>query len=986
MTTKEIAFKKITKLVQRFSGQIDSYQCGNYNETMTRRDFIDPLFKLLGWDIDNENDYAESYREVIHEDRVSIGGSTKAPDYSFRLVGGKRLFFVEAKKPSVIIKKDQVAAYQIRHYGWNAKLPISIITNFEEFAVYDCTIKPFTGDIASKSRIRYLTFREYLEEFDFLWETFGKENVPKGSLDRFVQGDSQKRGTTTVDREFLQSLDSWRATLATSVFRTNNHLTEDEINFVVQQMINRIIFLRIAEDRGVEPQNSLKNALVGDCYYENLLSLFIRADDKYDSGLFDFAKDTLSKTLVIENKAFKSIIDNLYYPGPYNFSVMPVEILGSAYERFLGKTIRITSRPTVKIEEKPEIRRAGGVYYTPQYIVDFIVQKTIGGFLKKKTPKDVEKIKLIDPACGSGSFLLGAYQHLLDWHRDYYIGHGFASRGKKHDLLTPEGNLTTAEKKRILLNNIFGVDIDANAVEVTKLSLLLKCLEGETEASINTQLHLFHDRVLPMIDDNIKCGNSLIDMDFFNGRLHFGDEKKIKPFHWKKEFAAVFKQGGFDFVLGNPPWGVDFDEDSLKYLRERNHEIVVRMIDSYMYFIFEGYKILKPHGFFGMILPDVFLYQTDNEKLRRFLWTNAALTALLNLGNVFENVTRPSCIAVFAKKTPKPSQKITTIDLTAYKKQDKERELHDPRNCRIVLRKSFETVPGFRFVTKNIEHYSILARLGKIQTKPLADFVDQDGIQRGVSPDLNNAFLVTSKQAKEFQLEKSHLRKVVTGGRHVKRYHIRYPDLLLVYTDKSTDFKTIPHICSFIKQFRNEISCKEVQQGKHSLYSLHRARQERIFTKSVKLLGVITEDEIIVSIDDKMTYATDGLYLFGVENIDMKFLMGILNSKLFIFLYRLASMEKGRVLAQVKPTIISKMPIRIIDENNKDEKKIRDNIIEHVKSLLQLNEEKSQAKLPNDISGITAKINFYEEKINDAVYRLYGLDTAEIRMIEEEIG
>ncbi|MDR1141484.1 MAG: hypothetical protein LBL62_07315, partial [Planctomycetaceae bacterium] len=205
MMTNELAYRKISELVERFEEQYASYKNSEYNETLTRRDFIDPFFKALGWDVDNENGYAESYREVIHEDKVRVGSGTKAPDYSFRLSGGKRLFFVEAKKPSVDIKGEIQPAFQVRRYGWSAKLPVSIITDFEEFAVYDCTQKPLPTDKASKARIRYLTFREYLDQLDFLWETFSKEKVLKGSFDRFVQSDTQKKGTTTVDQEFLQS-------------------------------------------------------------------------------------------------------------------------------------------------------------------------------------------------------------------------------------------------------------------------------------------------------------------------------------------------------------------------------------------------------------------------------------------------------------------------------------------------------------------------------------------------------------------------------------------------------------------------------------------------------------------------------------------------------------------------------------------------------------------------------------------------------------
>src|ERR1022692_3286672 len=216
MTDKEAAFQIISKLVNRFDAQIDTYKKGDYNEAKTRQDFINPFFKALGWDIDNEKDRAESYREVIYEDKIKVGGATKAPDYSFRIGNGKRLFFVEAKKPSVYIKDEIVPAYQVRRYGWSAKLSISIITDFEEFAIYDCTKKPNANDKASVARIKYLTFREYLKDFDFIWETFSKERALKGGLDKYIKSDSYKKGTTTVDKDFLKSLDEWRAHLSST--------------------------------------------------------------------------------------------------------------------------------------------------------------------------------------------------------------------------------------------------------------------------------------------------------------------------------------------------------------------------------------------------------------------------------------------------------------------------------------------------------------------------------------------------------------------------------------------------------------------------------------------------------------------------------------------------------------------------------------------------------------------------------------------------
>jgi type I restriction-modification system DNA methylase subunit len=490
---------KVLELVERFEYNLEAYKQGKYNETQVRREFIDPFFKTLGWDVDNAQGYAEAYKEVVHEDAIKVGRATKAPDYSFR-IGGVRKFFVEAKKPSVYIKEDIHPAYQLRRYAWSAKLPLSILTDFEEFAVYDCRIKPEKTDKASKARVLYLTYSEYSQQWEEIANIFSREAILKGSFDKYAESKKAKRGTAEVDVVFLQEIERWRDLLARNMALRNPRLTRRELNFAVQRTIDRIIFLRICEDRGIEDYGKLMALQNGTQVYERLLKLCYQADDRYNSGIFHFkterehqeAPDTLTPALQIDDKVLKDVLKNLYYPdSPYEFSVLPADILGQVYEQFLGKVIRLTAGHQAKVEEKPEVKKAGGVYYTPIYIVEYIVKNTVGKLLEDKTPKQAEKLHILDPACGSGSFLLGAYQYLLDWHRDVYLNDdpqkwakGRSPRLYQND--RGEWKLTIEERKRILLNNIYGVDIDAQAVEVTKLSLLLKVLEGEDEQTLSS--------------------------------------------------------------------------------------------------------------------------------------------------------------------------------------------------------------------------------------------------------------------------------------------------------------------------------------------------------------------------------------------------------------------------------------------------------------------------------------------------------------------
>lgn len=249
MSTKEEAYSIVSELIERFSEQIISYKKTEYNEALTRKDFIDPFFKALGWDVDNSFGY------------VKVGGATKAPDYSFRLPGGHRLFFVEAKKPSVFVKDEILPAYQVRRYGWSAKLPISLINDFEEFAIYDCTKKPNPTDKASHGRIKYMTYKDYLHQFDFIWDTFSKESVLKGSFDKFIKSDTQKKGTATVDKDFLASLDEWRKQLALNIALRNQHLTEDDLNFAYEQFLGKQIKLDKNHRAVIEEKPEVRKAL-----------------------------------------------------------------------------------------------------------------------------------------------------------------------------------------------------------------------------------------------------------------------------------------------------------------------------------------------------------------------------------------------------------------------------------------------------------------------------------------------------------------------------------------------------------------------------------------------------------------------------------------------------------------------------------------------------------------------------------------------------
>ncbi|HOV14468.1 MAG TPA: type I restriction endonuclease, partial [Spirochaetota bacterium] len=534
--------EKLKKLVTQFKNNITIYKSSNYDEANTRVDFIDKFFELLDWDVRNDEDKSEAYRDVVREDKVEIEGKQKAPDYSFR-IGGVRKFFVEAKKPSVNIKEDIDPSFQVRRYGYTAKLPLSILTDFEEFAIYDTRIKPAQTDKSSVARVFYCNYEEYEKYFDFIYNTFSKKAIEKGSFDKYIVENKNKKGTTEIDKDFLDLINGWRNELARNIALRNSTINIHELNYAVQIIIDRLIFLRIAEDRNIENYGMLQEAAAKPEIYKTLTAIFKKADEKYNSNLFKV--NDLIINLDVDDKILKAIIKTLYYPDcPYEFSILGIEILGNIYEQFLGKTIRLTEGHQAKVEEKPEVRKAGGVYYTPQYIVDYIVENTIGNMLNRRllvpsstegkssvqkelpmTPDEIsgnnglKPIAILDPACGSGSFLLGAYDYLLKYHLNYWTNDKNIKKALKEEkiykLHENHYKLTIEEKQKILTNNIYGVDIDNQAVEVTKLSLLLKLLEDENKESSVSLFKHSDLKLLPNLENNIKCGNSLIGSDFY---------------------------------------------------------------------------------------------------------------------------------------------------------------------------------------------------------------------------------------------------------------------------------------------------------------------------------------------------------------------------------------------------------------------------------------------------------------------------------------
>ncbi len=1036
--------QEIFGLVGRFENNREAYRSGAYNETQLRREFVDPFFKILGWDVNNEKGYAEAYKDVIHEDSIKVGGVTKAPDYCFR-IGGTRKFFVETKKPSVNLKDDISPAFQLRRYAWSAKLPLSILTDFEEFAVYDCRVKPDKSDKSSTARILYLNCNEYAQRWDEIFEIFSRDAVLKGSFDKYAESSKVKKGTTSVNDAFLTEIESWRDTIARNLALRNPDLSQHDLNFTVQRTIDRIVFLRICEDRGIEQYGRLMALQNGDRVYARLCEMFRRADERYNSGLFHFQKDkgraespdTLTLNLAIDDSVLKNIIRNLYYPdSPYEFSVLSADILGQVYEQFLGKVIRLTAGHRAVVEEKPEVRKAGGVYYTPTYIVDYIVKNTVGKLvraenfqpLRKTIPKDISKIRVLDPACGSGSFLLGAYQYLLDWHRDWYVTDGpekwatgrsptlyQAADSNPHQSHSPlikgdsggcqnisvqsgtivpaeksplgrglrggsqnpnsqirNWRLTTAERKRILLNNIYGVDIDPQAVEVTKLSLLLKVLEGESEQTLARQLKLFHERALPDLGNNIKCGNSLIGTDFYHtpppllspswrgimGEASDEEERrKVNPFDWEAEFPEIMKPapagrkqgtGGFDAVIGNPPWVFtkyfDWGEDTKNYIQTvylsdrelcgKSRAKQAGKINLLAIFVLKGLNVLKDGGLLGLIVPNNILRTTVYEVVRKSILESSKLKRIVDLkSGVFQGVTASTVILLIEAGVPVKNHRIEVVDnkvagtvqeeISNYISQDV--CFYNPSHVIDIFVNS-----SMRSLVNKMDDISI--QLGTIVDvlNGIATYKDMEGILDSLQ-DVNS--------------------KPILFGKDISRYHFKYSG-------------------KYVNYIREK---------------LLRARNEKIFLASQKLIMQRIGGILITAYDDQQYYtfnSVNNLILKDGVKYNLKYILGIINSKLMRLSYITRFTNKSSLTVNISKTFLDQLPIRTIKFLDPSDRAGHDRMVVLVDQMLELHKQLASARTDHDKTAIQRQIDATDRQIDQLVYELYGLTEEEIKIVE----
>jgi type I restriction-modification system DNA methylase subunit len=1032
--TRKAAKLRIEELVHFFEQNIHQFKAPSFNETQARQQLIDPFFEALGWDITNRDMKPLYLQEVIPEGRVktsfgkevreqtamfdaketlgkkykeyasildyiaedaykaSAREATKKPDYRFRIKGQTK-FFVEAKKPFVDLSRNQDAIFQVKRYGFSGRVPVSILTDFEEFRVFDCTHKPlYEKPTLGVIKEFDLTYTQYRDEFDHLYDTFSREAVDTGSLDTLTKKLLQKKtGDFALDKTFLDDLSKWREELARDIAkhpRNRRTLNDYTLNESVQRILDRIVFFRVCEDREIEVENTLLAVLQmwksrpGVSLYSLLTQLFQQRRTLYNGLLFSPHE---CEELEVGDDVLLKILQNLNYPfSPYHFNEIGVEILGSIYEKFLGKTIHLAKKNVI-ISEKPEVRKAGGVYYTPQYIVNYIVDNTLGKLLYEElipsvptssghlpliggerervnklllSPKQVVKLKIIDIACGSGSFLLGAFQKLIDYHVEWYHQHpkDIQTVNNVPDAYSDvNGNLRLSSRKKrdILVNNIYGVDIDRQAVEVTQMSLYLRVLENENAETLNPQMTLALKEVyLPSLADNIKCGNSLIGTDFGAQGEMFDDgtRMKINPFDWEIEFPKIFSPstkgrnsdevgqgiGGFDCVIGNPPYVRPHNlENYAKEYFWEHYKTFVAKSDLYSCFMEKALIITKQNGFLSFIVPQTWTSLESFTSIRKYLIENSKVLKLTQLPKkVFFNATVETCVFVVERNNI-DKEKISNIIVESI--NDKGVKNFVRTFPQLEIKKSH--LYNFQLYGKN-ESNKIFEKLNRV-SEPLDKFVN---LVYGFKTADDEMFIHRKKKYKE------------------SKHFIRSADIGRYTYGKPTEY--VWYVPEKMKQHR-----KTARPGESSRF------------ENEKILVARMGKNLIATYDQGGLYVKDAMLLVKKDDYSLKYILALVNSKLLNYYYR----EFFVTIDVLKNALLS-IPISKIEFSKDSDKKTHEEIVSLVDKMLSLHKQLNESNFDSEKEPIERQIKATDKKIDRLVYQLYGLTEEEIKVVEGEKG
>ncbi len=895
---KDAAKERIKELLEKYNRVVNENRVSKYNEEMTKKDFILPLFRCLGWDIENSN-------EVTAEEKIS----KKRVDYSFRINGIPK-FFLEAKSLREQLDKDNYRFYkQAVEYSWYKGCTWAVLTDFEHMRILNAEVKS-TNPL--QSQFRWIDYNEYLTRFEELW-LLSKESFEHGLLDKEAERLLKKTKKGRVDEQLLGDFTRFREILSKNATKLNQkmHLSEEELDESIQRILDRLIFIRNCEDRELEEKKlwEAKNEIRA---WKKVKEIFSYYDQHYDSKLFTYDQSDPKSVhqcdkLDIDDNVIREILNGLYRAEDdfvsYDFSAIDADVLGTVYEQYLSHILKKTGK-RARLTENHTHRKEQGIYYTPIYIVDYIVRNTLGQLLKEDG-KIAEKIRVLDPACGSGSFLIKAFDML----KEHYSG-----QDHKQTQLDIETGIPFKMKERILMENIFGVDLDKQAVEIAQLNLLLKIAEGKHR--------------LPLLEHNIKCGNSLIENEAIAGN---------KAFTWNEQFSKIMKEGGFDIVIGNPPYvRVDNLRDTDKAYWKDIFDSTQGKYDLYYLFIESAFRWLKDKGICGFIVPNKFCAASSARKLREIIVTRSSSCSVISVSHldIFKEAANYPVILIFTK-----GKRIDKINMGSVKNQ-------------------------IEFLNKNFESYWLKKE-------------DLDILPNQIFP-INitqNELDLVIRLLNDNEKLLSYL-KISEG--------LRIPESL--EDERTNDFE-------ILKQYQFS-KWTPISKGS---YISERNLKTVVSTTSSRYINilkdklVIAEDALIISatIDFNKRVPQGGVY-FGVptekslkESISLKYILGLLNSRLLTFVYSVlfGGMHMGGGYLRYRTEFLEQLPIKIAVNHEREKlTELVDKMLSLYRDLSKLGEKTTDERTKKE-----EDIKKTDAEIDELVNRVYRLSNKERQVVENRL-
>jgi len=949
MVTFTEAKQEVAKLVAKCES-LPTRTLNRYDEENTKKDFILPLFHHLGWEVDN-------LAEVAAEEKASSG----RVDYAFKLVGVSRLY-VEVKPLREDLSSRTDWAKQAITYAENKGVTWAILTNFKQLMLFNAEWDEPNLD---RARFLNLTCHDYEPDFAKLW-WLSKESIEKGILNEEARKVGALKPKLPVEKSLYNQLLKWRADLFNQIFhyQKDKGVSLRQTDELIQQFINRLVFIRYAEDRGIE-ENKLRAALhqwrssgrEGDLI-DRIRDIFRNFASVYDSDLFP-PLDAWDSVFV-ESVTLERIIDGLYERptrlAGYDFAAIDADVLGAVYEQYLGYVAQVAQEqakreaaqarllgfeePVFELEAKRLKRKQQGIYYTPKFVVDYIVRETVGRFLEERNHNEIVNVKILDPACGSGSFLIRAYEELLKYH---------AYQKNKSP-----AELDQWERRPILTGNIFGVDLDRQAVEIARLNLLLRSLSRQ--------------ETLPSLADNIRQGNSLISGNEEELRSYFGDNwQEIKPFDWQTEFKDIMANGGFDVVIGNPPYQSYYSRFSQKIDKAYTDYYLsiydflqgvsgIPRISSIMLFLDRAAQWVKPGGRVAFVLDQELLDIAAYGRIRKYILDKCFIDVVVAKAR-FPEINLDTCIIVLRKKKPGDED-----DEHATRWVD---DIEQSDKFVLVGQEEFRKHTNFEFRCSPYD--SILSKIEAV-SRPL-----------GKVSLVRTGMCITRE---DFYSDEQVNDKWHPGlfGSNVERYFLEWPS-----SDQAKHTRGRKKFLCFDKNLEAEVNKRFASQGSKTVKVI--GSEDRFIQPKLLVRQGPSQPRIEATYDDAQYYAHQTLHIVNEKQASLKFLLAILNSQLMGFYAReVRAIKYGpRKPPQIRTRSLATLPIRLIDFDNPADKKRHDDFVALVDKMLERN--KRLAPVRNmacaEREELLRQIKQTDQKIDNLVYDLYGLTEEEKTMVEE---